>query len=225
MSNQKPVEMRELFKQLERESRRKSLARRSIKDLESLRDSLLASINDLAKYLGIPCSENDVKCIESSARELSKSIAKSVDLSIVDSVKSAIDVLKDLDPKDWDIIKQLIDYTIMGSPAITRHLAIGYRHRALRDHITDQISKRVGEHGKLVEYGFIERTPLVLYDHRWVRLNYLSSKLFDIAETILKFRDTYIALRKLQLLHNLLDMVEYYNDVIDVLSRKQLKMQ
>ncbi len=217
------IEMRELFRRMERETRRKSLAKRSLKDLESLRDGLSRAIADLAKYLNIDCNENDIKCIESSARDLSNRISKGIDLRVVDSVKSAIDVLKDLDDKDWDIIKQLIDYTIMGSPAITRHLAVGYRHRALRDHITDQISGQSGEYGKLVEYGFIERTPLVLVNHRWCRLNYLSNRLFDIAEVILKFRDTYIALRKLQLIHNLLDMVEYYQDIIDVISRKQFR--
>lgn len=220
-SEQSPKEMRVLFKELEIDRKRKSLAKKSTKELIDLRDRLFNSISDVASYLNIQCAENDISCIESKINEIRQSIVKDVDLRAVDKVLEDIDIIMEMDKRDWQIIKQLIYYSISNEPAITRHIARGSRHLAIRDHISDTLGSKLGIYGSAVEYGFVERTPLILVKHKWCRLNFLSDKLFSIAEDILRFRSTYNAFKILQMISLVKDMIEQYKIVSDILERRQ----
>jgi len=199
----------------------------SLEDLKVFRSRLVENIETISKLLGISLDLTNIDgAIESVSKQLKELSVCSPD--IVDRAREVLEVFRDLDDKDYDVLEKLLFFDYYGILPTTRML-LGYTgggnprswiHRSIRDEISDEIGKPLRIYGKNIEYGLVSRTPLILMNGRYVRLNFLSKNFFKLFETMLEYEKCYESNIKRILLLDLKDLLNTLKAVDKAIESK-----
>jgi len=203
------------LKEIVFEQKVKEYKKYSLEDLKEFRNRVIESIETITKILNISI---DISNIDDSIKAISKQLIELplCEPRIVDRARNVLKILSELNKKDYEVLDRLLFFYYYGKLPTTREL-IGYTssgnvrswiHKSLRDEISEEISgKHYGTYGKNIEYRLVERTPLILINSRYVRLNLLSDNFFKLFETMLEYRKCYESNIKRILLLNLQDLL------------------
>jgi len=118
---------------------------------------------------------------------------------IFDRARDVLRIFSELDKRDYDVLDRLLFFDYYGILPTTRML-LGYTegdnprswiHKSIRDDISDEIGKPLSIYRKNIEYGLVSRTPLILMNSKYVRLNFLLKNFFRLFERMIEHQKCY----------------------------------
>jgi len=197
------------------EQKVKEYKKYSLEELNEFKSRVVENIETISKILDISIDINNIDAATETISKILKELP-TCPTDIIDRARETLKILSELDKKDYEIIDRLLFFQYYNIVPTTREL-IGYTqsgnvrswiHKSLRDEISEELSgKHYGIYGKNIEYKLITRTPLILFNSRYVRLNFLSENFFKLFETIIEYRKCYETNIKRLLLLNLKDLL------------------
>jgi len=193
----------------------------SLEDLKEFRARVIENIETISKMLSISLDLSNIdRAIDSISKYLKELPICSQD--IVDRARDVLRILSELDKKDYEVLDRLLFFDYYNILPTTRML-LGYTkggnprswiHLSIRDEISEEISgKRYGVYGKNIEYRLVGRTPPILMNSRYVRLNFLSKNFFRLFETMVEYEKCYENNIKRLLLLDLKDLLNILKGV------------
>lgn len=197
------------------EERVREYKKYSLEDLKEFRARVIENIENLSKMFSISLDLSNIdRAIDSVSRVLKELPICSPE--IVDRAREVLRIFSELDKKDYEVLDRLLFFDYYNILPTTRML-LGYTesgnprswiHQSIRDEISEEISgKHYGVYGKNIVYRLVERTPLILMNSRYVRLNFLSKNFFRLFETMVEYEKCYEANIKRILLLDLKDLL------------------
>jgi len=207
------------------EQKVKEYKKYSLEDLKTFKDRVVENIETISKMLNISLDLSNIDiAIDSVSKALNDLHICPPD--IVDRAREVLRIFSELDKKDYEVLDRLLFFDYYGMLPTTRML-LGYTeggnprswiHLSIRDEISDEIGKPLRVYGKNIEYRLVERTPLILMNSRYVRLNFLSKNFFKLFETMLEYEKCYETNIKRILLLDLKDLLNILK-AIDIAIR------